>query len=129
MSHTKAENGEVPIWAVAIAENSDFWADLQIDDYTHPVFASKATLQLRKIFYAILGRMTPMEEQQAVGELIVEIEVAPEADFPGFERLQTMKRSKKEKALTATFQNVVHANFKKTGSKRTTRSINCRSRF
>jgi hypothetical protein len=100
------DKGELPIWAVAIEEGSDFWADPQIDDYTHPVLASKATVQLRKIFYAVLGRTTPVKEHQPIGDAIVEQEVEPEREFPKLEKFQSMN-----KRPISTFLQIVHAHF------------------
>jgi hypothetical protein len=57
------EKGDFPIWAPAIAEGGDFWADVIVDDYDHPVQCAKATVQFRRIFFQILRRPEVVEHQ------------------------------------------------------------------
>jgi hypothetical protein len=106
-----AEKGDFPIWAPGIAEGGDFWSDVMVDDYAHPVQCAKATVQFRRVFYAILGR-SEVVEHQAVGDQIVAQTVAKEPGFPKYKKLRNMK-SKHEKNLRVTFLNLVHCNFAK----------------
>jgi hypothetical protein len=101
--HQLARTGELPHWAPSVFEGGDFWGEPVVDDYFHPVLASKMTAKLRAVFYAILGRHSPVFEHRAVGPA----EVAPAVGFPLLERLHC---TRKEESM-GIFLNVMHANF------------------
>lgn len=105
------EKGKLPLWAYGVSLGGDFWTDVVVDDYSHPVKTELLCLELRKLFYCILGRDSVIEHYPS-GDKIVTTEVEAEKDFLRFADLKKFHANAKQQAkLPAMFRKIAHANF------------------
>ena len=105
------DKGSLPLWAYGIATGGDFWADVIVDDYDHPVKTEQVGFELRRLFYEILGR-DKVVEHQPVGDKIVANEVQASEGFMKFNDLRKLLADPKKKAnLGKMFSKIAHMNF------------------